>query len=148
LWRDSIADLKLDVATTTSELEVVWESMEALKLRHAEPAILPMERSNVRARLTLERRRWALRIELQKEGPVPRSPLEQRMWVTFMLRVVQIVSTRRDLGEQVPILAIHRLLRLRRCSETLECLPGCHMRQQRTDIAWWLAPFMLAPMSW
>jgi hypothetical protein len=71
LWRDSVSDLKLDVTPATSKLIIVWEAMESLELRHAEPAVLPMERAYVRTWLALKSRGGTLRIKLEEKGPVP-----------------------------------------------------------------------------
>ena len=55
-WRHRVADLGLNRVPLADELVVVGEREEPSQLGDAEPTVLPVEWSDVRARLSLDRR--------------------------------------------------------------------------------------------
>ena len=71
-----------------------------------------MERADVRAGLGLDRRGGLVRVELQQEAPVALPPLEQRLRVTALGGVEEVVVARRDVGKEVAVLARDDLLGL------------------------------------
>ena len=95
-----VSDLSLYRHPLADEGVVVREREESPKLRHTQPTILPVERSDVGARLCLDRRGWSIGVELEQERPVARTPLEDRVWVAEPLREVQVVPAWRNLGSK------------------------------------------------
>jgi hypothetical protein len=81
---DRIPDLNLDASPGAADLEVVREALEPRQLGDPEPPVLPVERSNVGSRLSLDgwsRSPW---VELEQEGPVTRAveaELDSRSWL-------------------------------------------------------------------
>ena len=108
--RDAVADLRLDRCTSTDELEVVGKREQPLELWYPQSAVLPVERTDVWAGLGLDRRGRAARVELQQEGPIAATPVEDRVGVAALSGEVQIVVAGRDLGQEVLPLAADHLL--------------------------------------
>src|SRR5438105_3853315 len=99
--RHGVADLNLRGAACAGDLVVVRESLQALDLGETEPPALPMERPYPRARLRLDRWRRLIRVELEQEIPVARTPLKQRLRVSALRGEVEVVLARRHLREEM-----------------------------------------------
>ena len=102
--RDGVAELRLDAGAVADELEVVREGEEPLDLGDAQPAVVPVERADVRAGLGLDRGRGPGRVELQQERPVAAAPLEQRLGVAASRRCSAGSSRPAGFWEQVRVL--------------------------------------------
>ena len=93
--------MELDGGSVSHELEAIGETLEPLQLGDPEAPVLPVKRTDVGPGLPLDGRCGPLRVELEEEGPVARAPLEEWVWVATLLGEVEVVITRRDLGQQV-----------------------------------------------
>src|SRR5579864_5100320 len=105
-----------------------------------------MEWPNVGDRLALDSGCWAVRVKLQKEGPVAASPLEQPFRMSRLGREVEVIASRRYLRKEVAVQSIDLLARLRSSAKALKCFSRRLVRKKFTDIGRGHAPLVRSPM--